>query len=123
VKGLGSQHHGRFEHKLVIQSPSKVFAGYGQMTALGYAKGVNDNADVAERQRREHDRDAARGIRRGGLGGTTTNNHRTVGPINITINATDADSFKRSGVLDELVRALEGVLNETGAPLSAPEAA
>lgn len=122
VKGLGKAATDTLRKVLTIQSPSVVFRDLGQMTALGFAKGVDAGAandvepSVAAMVKTPEAAGAA------GLGSTTI--VRRIDKVEINIHGvTDAQQFRQSGVLDELVRALEGVLNETGGPLSAPEAA
>lgn len=106
VKGLAESVKGAFTGKLKIESPSKVFAEYGEHTTEGYAQGVESGSGRAQ--------GAVEGMiatPKSGGGGSKASGGR--GAVNLTIHVqgNNAAEVKREleapGFLDQLLKAIE----------------
>jgi hypothetical protein len=123
VKGLGQSAMAALTGTLKIGSPSKVFAEYGSFTAQGFAEGVEDGSARADQAvtamvaRPSKPSTGAQGAARGAQRSSGGNTY----VFNIA-GVENAEALKEPSFLAKLAAALEGTVQQAGAPLE-PELA
>ncbi len=115
VKGLAGSVKSTFTGVLGIQSPSKVFAKYGENTTEGYAQGVERSAPRAQ--------SAVEGMAPSAPGGKGGKGGASGVVVNVTINASGGDAkqvaaeVSSASTLEQLTKAIIDALQGSGLPV------